>query len=297
MPNPVAGRREDSSEGAATGLDVTLLAFEDLGYRDAFWPRRRYEDYCDRLALRAFLPPKGDRLIEVGAGFGRLADEYTGYREVVLLDPSETMLRAARDRLGSNSGISFVPGDAGALPFPDASFDVAVCVRVLHHLEDPGPAIKEIARVVRPGGIVIIESANKRNLKAIVAHLLRRGSASPFDRGTQPYVGVHFVPGAVRGAVRGGRATSGRAPVAAEWSATTSFVHAPKDLESWLRAGGCRVDRVRSVGLFRLPFLTGHVPLGLLTRLERVQQEFLSGVTPGPSMFLRAVRRPDRVPR
>ena len=71
-----------------SGLETTLLAFADLAYRDAFWPQRRYEDACDRIALRAFLPRAGGRLIEVGAGFGRLVDEYAGYREVVLLDPS-----------------------------------------------------------------------------------------------------------------------------------------------------------------------------------------------------------------
>jgi len=66
-----------------------MATYEDLGYRDVFWAGRSYEDACDRIALRALLPPDGTRLIEVGAGFGRLAGEYAAYREVVLLDSSK----------------------------------------------------------------------------------------------------------------------------------------------------------------------------------------------------------------
>ena len=131
-----------------------LATYEDLGYRDVFWSNRRYEDACDRIALRALLPERGRRLIEVGAGFGRLADEYSGFDDVVLLDSSEVHVAAARQALGSDSRYSVVHGDALALPYPDGYFDMAVCVRVLHHFADPAPLVAELGRVVRPGGIV-----------------------------------------------------------------------------------------------------------------------------------------------
>jgi SAM-dependent methyltransferase len=138
--------------------------YEDLGYRDVFWSARSYEDACDRVALRALLPFRRGRLIEVGAGFGRLADEYAGFDDVVLLDSSDVHVEAARQALEGDARISVELGDALALPHPDASFDVAVCVRVMHHFSDPGPLIAELGRVVRPGGTVVLESANKRNL-------------------------------------------------------------------------------------------------------------------------------------
>ena len=63
-----------------------LATYEDLRYRDVFWASRAYEDACDRIALRALLSAAGSlsrrdraaplRLIEAGAGFGRLATEY-----------------------------------------------------------------------------------------------------------------------------------------------------------------------------------------------------------------------------
>jgi len=269
----------------------TLEAFSDVRYRDAFWPGRRYEDSCDRIALRAMLPATGERLIEVGAGYGRLADEYAGFRNVVLTDVSETLLEAARQQLASEARYEVVTGDAYSLPFGDASFDAVVCVRVIHHLEDPRPAIAEFARVLRPGGVLVIESRNKRDLKAIIAYLLRRQAWSPFARGSRRYEGTRLVPSCLlgRGAGRSGSSTcSGQAPQA--WSAPVSFLHAPADLRTWLRRAGLRVEATRSVGILRLPVLTRHLPAGLLIGLERVLQVILASVTPGPSLFLRAVR-------
>lgn len=265
-------------------------AYADMLYRDSFWPGRRYEDRCDRIALRAMLPPAGDRMIEIGAGFGRLADEYVDYRSVVLLDLSGAQIQAARERLRDDSRYEVIEGDAFHLPFPDASFDTVVCIRVIHHFEDPRPAIAEMARVLRPGGTLVLECGNKRNLKAIALYLLRRRRESPFKRGSERAPNVHLLPDAIRRRI-------GR-PVAAapKWDATTDFDHSPVDFRSWLRSASFRIEAARSVSNFRLPFLTRHVPLGLLTGLERMAQVPLASITAGPSLFVRAVRLPARPP-
>jgi len=300
---PYSGRMDGTppTAGAAVGeaprlkpadpeAAATLAAFANLDYRDRFWPGRRYEDQCDRIALRAMLPAAGRRLLDVGAGFGRLADEYTAYPEVVLLDPSPTMLDAARERLAGNPRHSFLPGDAQRIPLPDGSVDVVVCVRVLHHFADPRPAFMEFARVLRPGGVLVLESTNKRNLKSILAYVLRRVRSSPFSRGSQPYTDVTLIPrpGRVRGEASDGR----RDAEAPRWRSATGYLHAPADLRSWLRAAGLDVARTRSVGLLRPRLLTAHLPLGVLTALERVLQPALASVTPGPSLFIAAARRP-----
>ena len=141
----------DALAGDPTAPISADLPEYDLAYRDVFWRTRGYEDLCDRIAIRALLPPTGVRLIEVGAGFGRLVDEYRGYAEVVLFDSSPTLLEAGRERLTARPGLEFVLGDAHALPFPDASFDAVVCVRVAHHFADAGRVFREFARVLRPG--------------------------------------------------------------------------------------------------------------------------------------------------
>jgi SAM-dependent methyltransferase len=188
------------SDTSATPLSPTVPdpAYVDLRYRDSFWANRPYEDRCDRIALEALLPRTGDRLIEIGAGFGRLADEYGGYLNVVLLDLSGVQLAAARERIGDEPRYVTVEGDALHLPFPDASFDAAVCVRLIHHFDDPRAAIAEMARVLRPGAVLILESSNKRNLKAIALHLLRRQAESPFGPGSQRATEAGFCPGSSR---------------------------------------------------------------------------------------------------
>ena len=270
----------------------TLLAFSDARYRDAFWPGRRYEDMCDRIALRAMLPPSGQRLVDIGAGYGRLADEYAGYGEVVLVDISEALLNAARQRLAADPRYRIVAADAFSLPFPDASMDAAVCVRVAHHFQDPRPAIAEFARVLRPGGVLVFEFRNKRDIKAIAAYALRRQAWSPAARGSRRYEGIHLVSTIPIGrAPQRADDPTGHAEPGAVWSAPVSFVHAPADVTTWLRAAGLQPSATRSVGIFRLPLVTGHVPAWLLIRLERLLQVALAPVTAGPSLFVRAVRR------
>jgi ubiquinone/menaquinone biosynthesis C-methylase UbiE len=234
-----------------------LATYEDLGYRDVFWAARTYEDACDRIALRALLPSSGARLIEVGAGFGRLADEYAGYDNVVLLDSSEVHVAAANETLGGNPRFVVQLGDALALPFPADTFDVAVCVRVLHHFSDPRPIIAELGRIVRPGGVLVVEYANKRNLKSIARRLTGRQSWSPFALGSVAYKPHHYD-------------------------------HAPVSVRRSLLAAGFSIERMRAASLFRLPRLSRRVSPALLARFERALQEPLGSITPGPSVFVLA---------
>ncbi len=239
-----------------------LATYEDLGYRDVFWASRTYEDACDRIALRALLPATGGRLIEVGAGFGRLAREYRGYGEVVLLDSSVVHVAAAIETLGGDHRYSVTLGDATALPYADGVFDAAVCVRVLHHFSDPGPALAEIGRVVRPGGVLVLEYANKRNLKSIARRALGEQSWSPFRPGAIEYRPFHYD-------------------------------HAPVSVRRALLAAGFTIERMRAASLFRVPGLTRRVAPRTLARIEALIQEPLGSITPGPSVFVLA-RRSDR---
>jgi len=255
----------EASQTASDSATRDIAAYDDLRYRDVFWAARLYEDACDRIALRALLPPTGRRLIEVGAGFGRLANEYAGYGEVVLLDSSEVHVAAAREMLGADTHFSVVAGDAFALPYPDGHFDAAVCIRVLHHFEDPGPALAEIGRVVRPGGVLVLEFANKRNLKSIARYALGRQAWSPFEAGPVAYKALHFD-------------------------------HAPVSVRRWLRRAGFLIVRVRSASLFRLPGLSRRLPIPAMSWLEARLQAPLGAVTAGPSIFVLARRPNEAVP-
>lgn len=74
--------------------------------------------------------------------------------EVVGVDTRADFLDAARKRAPEN--VRFVEGDAMALPFEYGGFDIAACVRALHHVRRPELAVSELARVTRPGGRLLI---------------------------------------------------------------------------------------------------------------------------------------------
>jgi SAM-dependent methyltransferase len=167
--------------------DHAICDYEGTSYRARFWEGkdREYEDLAERIALRRLLPPGGRRLTEIGAGFGRLADLYGGYDQVILLDHAISGLREAQQRLGRAGRFIYVAANLYHLPVAPRSCDTVVTVRVLHHVADVPAALQEIAGVLRPGGVYLLEYANKRNAKAIARYLLRRQVWSPF--GAEPY--------------------------------------------------------------------------------------------------------------
>ena len=115
----------------------------------------------------ASVPPPG-RVLEVGCGPGSLSIELAGRGfEVTGLDLDPDMVERARanaERVGAGTGAetsgsalpTFLVGDVAALPFDDASFDLVVSTFSMHHWADRHAGLAEMARVVRPGGRVII---------------------------------------------------------------------------------------------------------------------------------------------
>jgi ubiquinone/menaquinone biosynthesis C-methylase UbiE len=107
------------------------------------------------LGLRA-----GSRAIDVGCGLGddaRALSRFVGeHGEVVGVDSSATLLECARTRCEPEDGpIQFIAADAHELPFDAGTFDAARIERTLQHLEDPARVVGELARVTRPGGVVL----------------------------------------------------------------------------------------------------------------------------------------------
>jgi ubiquinone/menaquinone biosynthesis C-methylase UbiE len=247
------------TEPAADVPSHEIPRYDDLAYRDVFWKDRHYEDIADRLAIRALLPRTGGRMADIGAGYGRLAGEYLGYREIVLLDPSGAHVAAAAEQYRNTPKITVVQGDAYHLPFEDGSVDALVCVRVMHHLEDPLAVFREFARVIRPDGMLVLEFANKRHLKAIARWALRRQSWSPWSPEPFAYQPLHFD-------------------------------RHPAEVCRQLRQAGFRVERRLAASLFRFPLLSRRVRPGLLAAVERPLQRLLGPLTPGPSVFVRARR-------
>jgi phosphatidylethanolamine/phosphatidyl-N-methylethanolamine N-methyltransferase len=101
----------------------------------------------------------GGRILEVGVGTGLSLPDYSRINRVTGIDISEPMLRKAQERvraLGLHNVEALSVMDAGKLAFPDGSFDAVVAQYVITAVPDPDGALDEFARVLRPGGEIIL---------------------------------------------------------------------------------------------------------------------------------------------
>ncbi|MGH7640644.1 MAG: class I SAM-dependent methyltransferase [Candidatus Dormibacteria bacterium] len=134
---------------------------------------RAYDSLTHTLLFRALharvaedvaqVAPPGARLLELGCGPGRLASLLaTRYHLNVTgvdLDPRMVERARANSRQvspGARSGPAFLVGDAAQLPFADSSFDVVLSTLSMHHWSDTNAGLREIARVLRPGGRALV---------------------------------------------------------------------------------------------------------------------------------------------
>ena len=94
---------------------------------------------------------------DLGCGTGAVAEALaTAVRTVIAIDGSDAMLEAARTRLATIKNVKLQRGDLEDVPLRDDSVDAATLILVLHHLSDPGKAVAEVARILRPGGKLLI---------------------------------------------------------------------------------------------------------------------------------------------
>lgn len=236
-----------------------IIDYEASTYRTDFWQGqgREYEDAVERVAIQFMLPPTGERVVDIGAGFGRLADLYAGYREVVLVDYSQSQLEYARQQFGDGR-FTYVAADLYRMPLATGAVDAAVMVRVLHHIADVPAAMAQLARILTPQSTLVLEFANKRHLKNIVRYAIGRG-VNPFSPEPHEFASLHF-------------------DFNPDW------------VRQRLEEAGFHVEHRRAVSLFRAGLLKRLVPLRLLAGADAALQRVTAPLTPGPSVFVQARR-------
>lgn len=108
-----------------------------------------------RAFLVARIPPEATRVLDVATGTGAVALELVKRGHTVVgIDQSPEMLAVARERL---PGVELHEGRAESLPFADAEFDALTFTYLLRYVDDPAATLRELARVVRPGGVVAMQ--------------------------------------------------------------------------------------------------------------------------------------------
>ena len=127
--------------------------YDQLSAALSFWQDPRWR----RALVDAVAPQAGERILDVATGTGMVAAELLRRADctVVGLDQSPEMLAAARARFaGDGRARGAVEGQAEELPFAEASFDALTFTYLLRYVDDPPATMRELARVVRPGGRV-----------------------------------------------------------------------------------------------------------------------------------------------
>jgi ubiquinone/menaquinone biosynthesis C-methylase UbiE len=123
------------------------------------WDRVRGElfgETSDLQLLPALLDP-AVAVGDLGCGSGRLAATIAPYaHSVVAVDSSPEMLEVARARLAGFGNVEIKQGRIEELPLASGSLDLALVVHLLHHVDDPSAALAEVARVLRPGGRLVV---------------------------------------------------------------------------------------------------------------------------------------------
>ena len=154
----------------------------------------RYDRYASLLSFgqdprwRRFLVSRieagpGDRVLDVATGTGMVARELVRQKgcTVVGVDQSEGMLETARRRV--NGSVQLVQGSAESLPFGDGEFDALTFTYLFRYVDDPAATIRELARVVRPGGTLA-------GLEFAVPHGLARPAWELWVRAGLPAAGA-----------------------------------------------------------------------------------------------------------
>ena len=150
----------------------------------------------------------GGRILEVGVGTGISLPGYSSHNRIVGIDLSEAMLRKAQQRV-ANLSLTNVEilevMDAEHLSFPDASFDVVVANHVISTVPNPEAALDECARMLRPGGEMILisrigaEHGLRRLVETLLQPIVRRlgwRTEFPWDRfarWTEQRTDVHLI--------------------------------------------------------------------------------------------------------
>ena len=107
------------------------------------------------IAVAAPLP--GEHALDVGCGVGHTLRRVAPLVAFAVgADATFEMMQAGRDSVVTAPNAAFAQSDATALPFPDASFDLATCRLAAHHFTDPAAAFRDVRRVLRPGGRFVL---------------------------------------------------------------------------------------------------------------------------------------------
>ena len=241
----------------AKNPDHKVIAdYNGYDYKKEFWDGtgREYEDLADRMAIRRLLPETMDNFVDIAGGYGRLADEYLGRaKKSTIFDYSKTELADAKKTYGDR--IETKAGDIYDLPFKDEEFDGLMMIRATHHFKDMPKVVEELYRILKPGGVAVIEVASKKTLPKMMRYWFKKSDINPFDRKPSYLKELEM------------------------------YNYHPKYMESLFKNQGFKILKVLSVSNFRSKKLKKLFGVKNLARMEKVAQKALAPIRFAPSIY------------
>jgi ubiquinone/menaquinone biosynthesis C-methylase UbiE len=198
VPDGIPSLTLDANASVVHAFFTAVAARHDgvrLGYVP--WDSERADrqlrilSHATRLALARWLDTNS-LVLDVGCGHGGLLAGVTRDYRIVGVDFVLDLLPFARER-----GYAVYHANAEALPFGDNQFDAVLCAEVLNQYSSAGVLLRELARVVKPGGSVIVSTLNRGSLLRSIARLIR--SKRPKDADAFPVI-LRTVPELARDA-------------------------------------------------------------------------------------------------
>ncbi len=225
-----------------------------------YWDGRDYEQAAEEIMIRRMLSGKTFKhAVDVGGGYGRLSVVLRDYADkVTLAEPSQQQLDLSKEFLKGKPAVSTKLAQAEKLPFKNGEVDLAMVVRVIHHLPNPVPAFEDIQRVLSDDGYFLIEFANYANFKNRVKHAIRfkKMPVDPVNIRSEAHDRDDEIP----------------------------FVnHNPKTVQRQLAQSGFKIEKMLSVSNLRSATLKKYVPQSMLLKLESALQGPLAKSHFGPS--------------
>lgn len=230
----------------------------------AYWQKRQYEHQSEIMALNMLLDhTKFSTCVDIGAGFGRLIPFLHHYcQRLILIEPSQKQRRLAAHFLKSQLiHYSIIPGSAQSTGLKNRICDLAVLVRVAHHLPRLKKVFHEVHRILKPNGYFIFEFANSSNFKARFTKIFQADSISltPVQRKGKTNPHANSIP---------------------------FLNHHPASVLYDLKNSGFTPKRLLSVSNLRSFWIKKILPLSWMLTLEKYMQPLLAKFYFGPSIFV-----------
>lgn len=259
-----------------------IANYDTFGYDySEYWKERRYENEAEKTLLaKIFSNYSGRWFLDIGGSYGRLTSTYYNrYTNPVILDYSLATLQKNYKTIKSKyPNAELIAANAYKMPFRQDSFDGALMVRVLHHIEKPEEYFDELKRIMGNKSIYVQEFANKVHIKAKVKALLKQDFKF-FD--TKPY----------------------QQPSAQNFEGTKTgeealfYNYHPKHIKNELQNRNFEIKKKHGCSYLRSQKLKNVLGEDNMLAIEKVLQNTLSWSNIPPSVIYETILRKDSAPK